>query len=168
MSELKPCPICGGRFQPFVDNYGKYAAYCTECGMYFGVALECGVELHDGWKAQFKNEKALTDALNRRAQPASEPKGAEIDPVINEPLTLDELRGMKWYEPVYVKFKHAIPSKVVSNLYGCLCYIGASESNYGKTWLAYRRKPEMFISVDLASGHDFTAYGRPPERSENE
>lgn len=58
------------------------------------------------------------------------------------PLTLDQLREMEWYEPVYVKFKHAIPSKVVSNLYDCLCYIGASESNYGKTWLAYRRKPE--------------------------
>lgn len=59
----------------------------------------------------------------------------------NEPLTLEQLREMEWYEPVYVKFKHAIPSKVVSNLYDCLCYIGASESNYGKTWLAYRRTP---------------------------
>lgn len=72
MNKLKPCPICGGRFQPFKDNYGKYGAYCPECGMYFGVALECGVELHDGWKAQFDSEEALTDALNRRDQTAAD------------------------------------------------------------------------------------------------
>ncbi len=32
---------------------------------------------------------------------------------------------------------HNLQNKVVSNLYDCLCYIGASKSNYGKTWLAY-------------------------------
>jgi len=41
--------------------------------MYFGVELECGVELHDGWKAKFDSEEELMDALNRRAQPVNEP-----------------------------------------------------------------------------------------------
>ena len=148
MSELKPCPICGGRFQPFKDNYGKCGAYCTECGMYFGVELECGVELHDGWKAQFKNEKALTDALNRRAQPASEPKGAEIDPVINEPLTLDELRGMNG-EPVWVTHKDGSGGRwgIVNSYKGTgMC---ADLDSYTAYWfggwcgtIAYRHKPE--------------------------
>lgn len=145
MSELKPCPICEGRFQPFVDNYGKYAAYCTECGMYFGVALECGVELHDGWKAQFKNEKALTDALNRRAQPAQP---------ANKPLTLEELRGMDG-EPVWIvahpDWGHWEMSEDAADYFE-----DRDEDFYGMTyndpagryglhalgWLAYRRKPE--------------------------
>ena len=103
------------------------------------------------------------DAL-RRAQPA------------NEPLTLAELREMRG-EPVWVetpgqrKFgRWGIVCGADDDEYGKTLYLHGDYTcrNYGKTWLAYRRKPEMFIGVDLASGHDFTAYGRPPERSEND
>ena len=174
MSELKPCPFCGSENIAVGSDKGTVYrrntafgdltrsvptvrwAYCVDCGC---VAPAEKVNNFDGFYKPDEQEDALNRAIsawNRRAQPA------------NEPLTLDELRKVKWYEPVYVKFKHAIPDKAGSNLYDCLCYIGASASNYGKTWIAYRCPPEMFIGVDLASGHDFTTYRRPPERSGNE
>src|SRR5574344_1899971 len=136
MSELKPCPVT--QIQAY-RAYEKLLEIMED-------------ETDDQTEAFSAAYKALYWIANDyRAQPE------------NKPLTIEQLREMEWYEPVYVKFKHAIPSKVVRNLYDCLCYIGASESNYGKTWLAYRRPPERFIGVDLASGHDFTAYGRKPE-----
>lgn len=115
MSEIKPCPCCGTPAHMGAPNmHRKTNVICPSCGLSSG----------------YGTPEEVTSRWNRRARPA------------NEPLTLEQLREMEWYEPVYVKFKHAIPSKVVSNLYDCLCYIGASESNYGKTWLAYRRPPE--------------------------
>lgn len=67
MNELKPCPFCGSKPKLFVDNYGQYGAMCEGCGMYLGVELECGVALHDGWKATFDTLESASGAWNRRA-----------------------------------------------------------------------------------------------------
>ena len=115
-------------------------------------------------------------AALRRAQPA------------NEPLTIEQLLEMERRgEGIYVTHADGSPifrgkqytAAVLDRIaaFGAMGYhlqaiygrgLTLAEDDCGKTWLAYRRPPEMFIGVDLASGHDFTAYGRPPERSEND
>lgn len=78
MSELKPCPFCGGAPAVIEDGYKAIAVHCFNCGA--DITAE--------------TERKACAAWNRRAQPANEPKVVEIDQVKNEPLTLDELRGM--------------------------------------------------------------------------
>lgn len=69
-----------------------------------------------------------------------------IAPPPNDPLTLKELREMDG-EPVWCeKFEWRI-CYGVSDFRGCLCMeTGAGSciqlNDYGKTWRAYRRKPE--------------------------
>ena len=138
--KLLPCPFCGGTDAIVINPRLRSCFETLENAIMRVACPDCGAEISFGYlnerwdkltEEQAKEAiRATISAWNRRAQPA------------NEPLTLDELRKVKWYEPVYVKFKHAIPDKAGSNLYDCLCYIGASASNYGKTWIAYRRKPE--------------------------
>lgn len=183
MSELKPCPFCGGaaKFAHIFENPEKCMVSCRECD--------------GGIDAVFADEEKAIAAWNRRAQPANKEKGkyamdteskrifddlyalhdhydedpqhmicAEAADYIknlsemlerraqpaNEPLTLDELREMDG-EPVWIP----IPD---GSGYGdwAIVDIGAQtellkavdldvaheECNYGKTWLAYRRKPE--------------------------
>ena len=68
---------------------------------------------------------------------------------LNEPLTLDELRKMDG-EPVWVEFQdgsggcwglvHIAVFNHIVFANGLFCTIG--KPYYGKTWLAYRHKPE--------------------------
>ena len=68
---------------------------------------------------------------------------------LNEPLTLDELRKMDW-EPVWVEFQdgsggcwglvHITVFNHIVFANGLFCTVG--KPYYGKTWLAYRQKPE--------------------------
>lgn len=69
----------------------------------------------------------------------------------NEPLTLDELRQMDG-EPVYIFGEHADYSGWAIPRRNTAKYIAACSDNknisyypkgYGKTWLAYRHKPEQ-------------------------
>jgi hypothetical protein len=117
----------------------------------------------------FQTKQSQIDIALHRAQPA------------NEPLALDEMNALD-HEPIYVLHTggkwtmngwHIATASSYQNHGRCDLEIDNGKTtidmqNYGKTWLAYRRPPEMFIGVDLASGHDFTAYGRPPERSGND
>lgn len=121
--KLEPCPFCGGeaKFVHIFENPDKCMISCRECD--------------GGIDAVFASEEDAEEAWNRRAQPA------------NEPLTLDELRGMDG-EPVWVDVLGDKAWWVV---------IGSTERgklttdyggwfdfrDYGKTWLAYRTKPEM-------------------------
>lgn len=68
MAELKPCPFCGRVPTPFVDNYHRFAIMCEKCNLFFGIELECGEELIDGWRAIIRSEEELTEAWNRRAE----------------------------------------------------------------------------------------------------
>ena len=133
MSELKPCPFCGGEAEilggpenwtpTFYDpdsGGGPIAVSCKTCA--------CGLHFFDDY------EEAIT-AWNRRAQPE------------NKPLTLEELREMDG-EPVWVHrlednqgwwvvIKSTERDKVTTDYGGYFEF-----ADYGKTWLAYRRKPE--------------------------
>ena len=68
MEKLKPCPFCGGEATAYADNYHKIAVICNGCGVKLGIKLECGVELIDGWTAEFEDLDAAIEAWNRRVK----------------------------------------------------------------------------------------------------
>ena len=128
MSELKPCPFCGGKakFVHIFENPEKCMVSCRECD--------------GGIDAVFANEEAAAEAWNRCAHP------------FNEPLTLEQLRKMD-REPVWITFfgdeentpqnRWGILGKSVTGTFGIWeDGLVLKEVDYGKTWLAYRHKPE--------------------------
>ncbi|WP_040662485.1 Lar family restriction alleviation protein [Oscillibacter ruminantium] len=136
MSELKPCPCCDAdnpfkRAIPEVgipsgDSGYRVTIKCRDCG--------CSITrwaLKKAWAIE-----SAEAAWNRRAQPD------------NAPLTLDELRGMDG-EPVYIVGRlyggWTVPWRNAAK-YIARCPDEANISHYpkdyGKTWLAYRTKPE--------------------------
>ena len=82
MSDLKPCPFCGGeallreRYIQGIANRKHYRRECRHCKATFA-----------DW---YRSMKKADEAWNRRAQPA------------NEPLTIEQLKQMDG-EPVWVK-----------------------------------------------------------------
>ena len=64
---LNPCPFCGGKATAFLDNYNKIAIMCENCDLYFGIELECGEELVDGWRAKIDTAYAAVMRWNERA-----------------------------------------------------------------------------------------------------
>ncbi|WP_418482681.1 Lar family restriction alleviation protein [Frisingicoccus sp.] len=63
---LKPCPFCGGEGGLFIDKYEKYFTGCASCGFYYGIEIENGVELQDGWRAVYDTEEDAAYAWNTR------------------------------------------------------------------------------------------------------
>ena len=63
---------------------------------------------------------------------------ADKDAGKNEPLTLDELREMDG-EPVWLVNQNGGRWVIMSGAYLC---DSRKNADYGKTWLAYRQKPE--------------------------
>ena len=57
---------------------------------------------------------------------------------LNEPLTLDELREMDG-EPVWLVNQNGGRWVIMSGVY---LWNSRKNADYGKTWLAYRQKPE--------------------------
>lgn len=129
---LKACPFCGGKAKwRYIKPQGY--VFCVKCGTSTGIYSDTYEE------ADCKPEAIA--AWNRRAEPA------------NEPLTPDELREMEG-EPVYIVelckapnnrweiLSTTIPVDLDSqdvNLESGDCY---PTYTLGKTWFAYRRKPE--------------------------
>ena len=66
MADLKPCPFCGGEVKGYLDNHKKAMIECEKCNMYFGIKLEIGCELVEGWKATFDSKEELFEAWNIR------------------------------------------------------------------------------------------------------
>ena len=66
MADLKPCPFCGGEVKGYLDNHKKAMIECENCNMYFGVKLEIGCKLVEGWKATFDSKEELFEAWNTR------------------------------------------------------------------------------------------------------
>ena len=64
--ELKPCPFCGGEVKGYIDNHKKIMINCDACKMYFGIELEIGCELKEGWKSTFNSKEEAIEAWNMR------------------------------------------------------------------------------------------------------
>lgn len=141
MDKLLPCPICGKELTvhgpedwtpSFYDpdsGGGPYSANC-DCGFLF--------------MTNHYDYAEFVEDLNLRAQPE------------NKPLTLNELREMDG-EPVWLETGEIsigeqiigcweILEKVTKTPVEAFWFsrrkVGFTEITYGKTWLAYRYKPE--------------------------
>lgn len=67
--KLKPCPFCGGKANVGVDDFNKYLVMC-KCGVMMGISLEIGVEIINGWTAEFESAELAIESWNRRAENA--------------------------------------------------------------------------------------------------
>lgn len=125
--ELKPCPFCGGEARAHEKGYGYDHKGFVVCA--------CGAQMVCQYDGNSHPVESAVENWNRRAEPP------------NPPLTLEELHGMI-EEPVWIE------SPDMPNLHGWainygldpdVMYIQYAEiglDTYGKTWLAYRRRPE--------------------------
>ena len=124
-TELKRCPFCGST-HIFSERYEgpageRWRCWCSEClaGIDPGTAQAAG-QVREMW--------------NRRTEPP------------NDPLTLEELREMDG-EPVWItKMDGSGGVWMLVDAEYELCREAHGEmavfENCGKTWMAYRRKPE--------------------------
>lgn len=114
MPELKKCPFCGGEAR-FSDEPGIRMVRCKRCEAKTG---------------RYRSFDAAAEAWNRRAQPE------------NNLLTLEELREMNG-EPVYI-LNPCDPRQGFWEIsVDAADYIeGRNIDSYGKTWIAYRHRPE--------------------------
>ncbi|NBK77315.1 restriction alleviation protein, Lar family [bacterium D16-76] len=131
--ELKPCPFCGGEAEEY-STTGSLLSHMT----YWTIRCKtCG-----GHGEITTHPKSATEAWNRRYEPP------------NEPLTLEELREMV-NEPIWIVFDGSDHPKGASHWYLFHGYLSGTyvvtgfidtwklkRSAYGKTWLAFRRRPE--------------------------
>ena len=113
MNELRPCPLCGENLIVRTSKYKGVNYHTAYC--------HCGFTFKDD--GDFDD---FIERLNRRAEPA------------NTPLTLDELRGMDGERIWFEDLRGGRFSRYVDN-FDIEDY---RLDTYGKTWLAYRRKPE--------------------------
>lgn len=64
--DFKPCPFCGKEVLIAKDNHEKILIECENCKLFFGIEVENGTELVEGWRATFDSVAEATDAWNRR------------------------------------------------------------------------------------------------------
>lgn len=131
--ELKPCPFCGSTDVILATRpawpSSTYELMCAGCNVIL----------------QAEDKETACALWNRRAEPP------------NPPLTLEELRQMEG-EPVWIE------SPDMANLHGWAINYGLDSDvmhvpyaeivldMYGKTWLAYRRRPEDISNKEAKHG----------------
>ncbi len=151
MEKLKPCPFCGGETRTRIGVGTLTYFYCQN--------PECGAII--SFTGKRKNQPNVFEAenpvgnFNRRTAPE------------NKPLTLEQLQQMcepnrarmnrtEPYPPVWIVtlVNNKISCQVTKALIKSDCrykppleyidahMVGLRLSDYGKTWLAYARKPE--------------------------
>ena len=142
MEEFNLCPFCEGKVElkpkdlMAIPAETYYHGRCSEC---FAVGPAS------------KSKAGAVAAFNHRAQPANELVriAYKLD---NEPLTLKQLQQMDG-EPIWITFfgdeensqqnRWGILGKSVTGTFGIWeDGLVLKEIDYGKTWIAYRRKPE--------------------------
>lgn len=109
-------------------------------GAYMACSMACIADDFDCSSCQKLCE--MVDRLSAYEDSGLEPEEivARLD-TFNPPLTLEELREMDG-EPVWVEFPKC-PEASGWMLVSANRYLGECDfENCGKTWLAYRRKPE--------------------------
>lgn len=138
MDELKTCPICGSKLTIHGPEDWKPTFYDPDSGGDpYNAVCDCGFQFSIG----YCEYDEFIKALNRRPAPE------------NKPLTLDQLRQMD-DEPVWVC---GIPGHEIKWTPGWRIIDGNRVAlrqwndavmylyfaDYGRTWLAYARKPEQ-------------------------
>lgn len=153
MDELKTCPICGSKLTIHGPEDWKPTFYDPDSGGDpYNAVCDCGFQFSIG----YCEYDEFIKALNRRPAPE------------NKPLTLEQLRQMDG-EPVYITVCgrpdldawHMVrrtnlgviaigaAAQTIYSYDGKLTFEGGTYYNiehgilYGKTWLAYARKPEQ-------------------------
>ena len=143
------CPYCGNliAYNSYFDVF-----YCPKCGGFFKQAtvMECKdlneqITLDDAiahlddtlsdTKHKWSCESCRQEHVQLRAWLA---ELREIKQNRNEPLTLDELRQIDG-EPVWLVNQNGGRWVIMSGAY---LWDSRKNADYGKTWLAYRQKPE--------------------------
>lgn len=66
LPELKKCPFCGSQGYGFKDKYSKYFTGCKKCNFYYGIRIQDGELLTDGWTAIHNTPEAAIEAWNKR------------------------------------------------------------------------------------------------------
>lgn len=132
MSELKPCPICGGKPHMYSEKRPEQHGFIHLCEIDGEVMIKIESRL-------FSTEDQAISAWNRRADPE------------NPPLTLEQLRGMVG-EPVWIGENGNLSCRVIlkretwpspSAIHfqftdGTMVF----ENDIGKTWIPFARKPQ--------------------------
>lgn len=149
MEELKPCPFCGApaRFRVFgpADDY-----LMIECGKEDGACVSMQVSEASEWAHKYLAEKWNNrpgeDEWERMYTNLAIEQSHEIwagAAPENKPLTLEELRSAIENKPNGWLWLEALTDSRES-LYqrNEITYRWSNITNYGKTWLAYARKPE--------------------------
>lgn len=131
--ELKPCPCCGNAKSNLEETEDGYWRTCDKCG------LETRI---------FESEEEANTAWSRRTEPPNEPLN------VHEIQILGAKRGMPlWVQIVpdhtcqsrWVLVGNAVQAQDGTDYGIMLGGFGNSATfkytDYGKTWLAYRRRP---------------------------
>ena len=118
------CPFCGnGHAHITYEENRVYQMNCPDC--------------HN---AIFHRDTSLDNAVSffKRMVVTDESALRQQDIRKNDPLTLDELRQMDG-EPVWLVNQNGGRWVIMSGAY---LWDSRKNADYGKTWLAYRQKPE--------------------------
>lgn len=142
IEKLKSCPFCGGEAK--IEDW--------TCAYEIGTSIRCstcGAAIHEGIEDGDGCHDRAVKAWNRRAQDTeARRRRAEQNP---KSLTLDELRKMDG-EPVWIDYMDGFATwRIIESVdnpdkpYARIHFyetIWKHLFDYGKTWLAYRTKPE--------------------------
>lgn len=102
---MKPCPFCGGEACAAKDDYGKVLIFCETCGLYFGISIEDGCELVDGWRATFHDVETAVTAWNERADINPEKGLKESEEWCAD---CDHIEMCRWYPTQGCEFKSGL------------------------------------------------------------
>lgn len=103
-TNLKPCPFCGGKAYAAKDRYGKILIGCVKCNLYFGIEVEDGCELEDGWRATFPDAEAAVNAWNARVHINPEEGIKESEEWCSD---CDHIEMCRWYPTMGCCFKES-------------------------------------------------------------
>lgn len=138
MNELKPCPFCGAQVklmaiagEPYPPTYEVNLGTVSEDSddICYVHCPTCGAN----WHIEVRVDAFPMDTIaawNRRPAPE------------NKPLTLEQLSKLTNDDWVWVEFPELDKSESLWHRAKRL-YDVYSHENYGKTWIAYARKPEQ-------------------------
>ncbi len=134
--KLKSCPICGKELIVYGPEDWEPTFYDPDSGGEpYRAVCDCGFEFTKG----HYDYRDFVRAINTRAADENPPLTyEELQNMENEPVWLIPKCGEPYWDIVRTDCGYEYPIVYFQNT-----RFGAYQKNgYGKTWLAYRRKPE--------------------------